>query len=57
MEKSTFKDAPNEFKAETTTTTGKNIKQSKFYKQAAKKAITLAADKNKILNLVSKAFL
>lgn len=59
MENSTFKDAPEEFKTETTTntTTDKNIKQSKFYKKAATKAITVAADKNKVLSLVSKAFL
>jgi uncharacterized membrane protein YkvA (DUF1232 family) len=59
MENSTFQDAPNEFKTEPTinTTTDENIKQSKFYKKAATKALKVAADKNKVLSLVSKAFL
>jgi uncharacterized membrane protein YkvA (DUF1232 family) len=59
MEDSTFQDAPNEFKTDTTTNTtiDKDIKQSQFYKKAAKKAITVTADKNKVLSLVSKAFL
>lgn len=31
--------------------------KSKFYKKAAQKAITVAADKNKVVSLLSKAFL
>ncbi len=55
MENQTFEDAPNEFKEKTNT--NENIKQSKFYQKATKKAIRVAADKNKVLSLVSKAFL
>ncbi|AFM05410.1 hypothetical protein Fleli_3070 [Bernardetia litoralis DSM 6794] len=59
MENSTFQDAPNEFKTENNPNedTSDAIKQSKFYKKAATQAIKVAADKNKVLSLVSKAFL
>ncbi len=59
MENSTFQDAPDEFKTDskTDTTTHQNVSKSTFYKKAATKAITVAADKNKVLSLVSKAFL
>lgn len=59
MENIPFQDAPNEFKTNlnTDTTTNQDVSKSPFYKKAATKALTVAADKNKVLNLVSKAFL
>lgn len=58
MENIPFQDAPNEFKTDLKTdTTHENVSKSKFYKKAATKALTVAADKNKVLSLLSKAFL